>query len=154
MLNKCFKYACAHEETAFLAKTNVFLDAFLVFWLLGVAPQGGSSSFLLLLGTICSFVNECALTLWQRTKSRQFLRVKYFYFLFLGWTFGTFEILEVGRDGYWNFVCQNVLCFLAQKVAIINYIYFVNTCLLTCCHSISCYSFFCLFEWSNRYANL
>ena len=34
MLNKCFKYACAHEErvrTAFLAKTDVFLDAFLVF---------------------------------------------------------------------------------------------------------------------------
>ena len=87
-------------------------------------------------------------------KQAVFLRVRYFYFLLLGWTFGTFEILEVGRDGYWNFVCQNVLCFLAQKVAIINYIYFVNTCLLTCCHSISCYSFFCLFEWSNRYANL
>ena len=90
MLNKCFKYACAHEKTAFLAKTNVFLDAFLVFWLLGVAPQGGSSSFLLLLGTICSFVNECALTLWQRTKSRQFLRVRYFYFF-------------VSRLNFWHF---------------------------------------------------
>lgn len=28
MLNKCFKYACAHEKTAFLAKTNVFLYVF------------------------------------------------------------------------------------------------------------------------------
>ena len=90
MLNKCFKYACAHEETAFLAKTNVFLDAFLVFWLLGVAPQGGSSSFLLLLSTICSFVNECALTLWQRTKSRQFFACKIF-------------LLFASRLNFWHF---------------------------------------------------
>ena len=142
MLNKCFKYACAHEKTAFLAKTDAFLYVFLVFLLLGVAPQGGSSSFLLLVGTICSFVNECALTLWQRTRSEQFLCVKYCHFLLLGWTFGAFEIHGVGLNGYWNFICQNVLCFLAQKVAIINYVYFVNTCLLACYHSISCYSFF------------
>ena len=41
MLNKCFKYACAHEKTAVLAKTGAFLYVFLVFLLLGVAPTRG-----------------------------------------------------------------------------------------------------------------
>ena len=100
MLNKCFKYACAHEKTAVLAKTGAFLYVFLVFLLLGVAPQGGSSSFLLLVGKVCSFVNECALTFCQRTRNRQFLRVKIIYFLTFGWTFVILEFPEVRRNGY------------------------------------------------------
>ena len=122
MLNKCFKYACAHEETAFLAKTNVFLDAFLVFWLLGVAPQGGSSSFLLLLSTICSFVNECALTLWQRTKNRQFLRVNIIYFCRNRWLLWSDERFVFSHFmGISNYYLAIFLQFdsLSQKVAIL-----------------------------------
>ena len=44
------------------------------------APQGGSSSFLLLVGTIRLLVDECVLTFCQRSKNRQFLRVNIFYF--------------------------------------------------------------------------
>lgn len=51
-------------------------------------PTRGSSSFLLLVGTIRLLVDECVLTLWQRTKNRQFLRVNIIYFSAIGDYYG------------------------------------------------------------------
>lgn len=66
-------------------KQMLFWGVFGVFFcFLGVGDKPLRPHSCLFVGTACLLVDECALTLWQRTKSRQFLRVRYFYFLLLG----------------------------------------------------------------------
>ena len=91
------------------------------FLLLGVAPQGGSSSFLLLVGTIRLLVDECVLTLWQRTKNKQFLRVNIIYFYRNRWLLWSDERFVFSHFmGISSYYLAIFLQFdsLSQKVAI------------------------------------